>query len=589
MRHVQYSYHIHNAKILARYVAGTPPLPGRFATPLQEILVERDVMEFDIVIVGAGPAGLAAACRFKQLAHDANRELSIAVLEKGAELGAHVLSGALFDPQALDELFPDWRERGAPLDTPVTDEAIYWLPSERKALRTPLAMMPSCLHNGGNYVISAGDLCRWLGEQAEALGVDVFPGFAAQSLLQDAQGRVKGVITGDMGLDHDGQPRDDFEPGICLQAPFTLFAEGSRGHLGKQLIEQFALDHGRDAQHYAIGFKEVWEVPAEQHVPGRVIHATGWPLNGHGHGGSFLYHGADRQVMVGLIVDLDYRNPYLSPFDEFQRMKHHPLFADTLKGATRIAYGARSITKGGFNSLPKMTFPGGMLVGCDAGTLDFSRIKGLHMAMKSGMLAAESAFDALLYHGETVRNTPSSTDFEQRFKQSWTHDSLKRARSFGPALHRFGTLCGGGWNIIDQWLGGRLPTLHNKTPDYQQLLPAADVTPLHYSKPDGVLSFDKSASVYLANIEHDERQPCHLKLRDTHVPIDVNLPLYAEPAQRYCPAGVYEVVKDDHGKAQFRINAANCIHCKTCDIKDPARNITWTPPEGGSGPNYPNM
>lgn len=551
--------------------------------------MEREVMEFDIVIVGAGPAGLAAACRLKQLANEADRALSVAVLEKGADIGAHVLSGALFDPRALDELFPDWRDRNAPLSTPVTDEAIYWLPNEHKAMATPMSFMPASLHNGGHYVISAGELCRWLGEQAEALGVDLFPGFAAQSLLQDAQGRIKGVITGDMGLDHDGQPRDDFAPGIALQAPFTLFAEGSRGHLGKQLIEQFSLDRDSDPQHYAIGFKEVWEVPAEQHMPGKVLHATGWPLNKRGHGGSFLYHAADRQVLIGLIVDLDYRNPHLSPFDEFQRMKHHPLFAQTLQGGTRLAYGARSITKGGFNSLPKMTFPGGMLIGCEAGTLDFSRIKGLHMAMKSGMLAAESAFDALHYHGETVRETPSTTDFEQRFRQSWAHSSLKRARNFGPALHKFGTLFGGAWNICDQWLGGRLPVLHNRTPDDQCLKPADEMPALTYPKPDGTLSFDKPSSVYLANIEHDERQPCHLKLRDVTVPTEVNLPLYDEPAQRYCPAGVYEIVRDTAGAPQLRINAANCIHCKTCDIKDPSRNITWTPPEGGSGPLYPCM
>ena len=551
--------------------------------------MEREVMEFDVIIVGAGPAGLAAACRLRQLAKDAGCELSVAVLEKGAEIGAHILSGALLDTTALSELFPDWKERGAPVTTAVTKEKVCLLTSAKHAITVPSPFVPPSMHNHDSYVISAGDLCRWLGEQAEALGVDIFPGFAAQSLALDEEGHVKGVVTGDMGLDANEVPRDDFEPGIQLEAPLTLFAEGSRGHLGKQLIKRFALDHQRDAQHYAIGFKELWEVPAEQHRPGEITHASGWPLNGRASGGSFLYHGADRQVMVGLIVDLDYRNPHLSPFDEFQRMKHHPLFAKVLEGGTRLAYGARSITKGGLNSLPKQTFPGGMLIGCDAGTLDFSRIKGIHMAMKSGMLAAESAFEALHREQSPARQQPTTTDIEQRFKASWAYEALNKTRSFGPALHRMGTLMGGGWNLFDQWTRGRiLPTLHDRVPDYQRLRFARDCTPFAYPAPDGKLSFDRTSSVYLANTQHDERQPCHLKLTDPQAPVRVNLPLFDEPAQRYCPAGVYEIITTDDGPA-FQINPANCIHCKTCDIKDPSRNITWTPPEGGSGPNYPNM
>ncbi|MCM5703239.1 electron transfer flavoprotein-ubiquinone oxidoreductase [Larsenimonas salina] len=543
-------------------------------------------MDFDVVIVGAGPSGLAAGCRLMQQANEAGTELSVCVLEKGAEVGAHILSGAVFEPRALDELFPDWEARKAPLTTPVSADDIYLLRDEENATRIPHLAAPKTMLNDGNYVISAGNLCRWLAEQAEELGVDVFPGFAAQEVLFGDDGEVQGILTGDMGVGHDGEPKDTYMPGMGIRGKYTLFAEGARGHLGKALIKHYALDADSDPQHYAIGIKELWDVPAENHQPGRVVHTTGWPTEGHAHGGGFLYHGDNQQVMVGLILDLSYENPWVSPFDEMQRMKHHPVVSEHLKGGTRVAYGARAIAKGGHNCLPKMTFPGGLLIGCDAGTLNFAKIKGLHTAMKSGMLAAESVFEALA-SGDEGGNTLSG--HAARFEQSWVYEELYQARNFGPAIHKFGTLLGGAWNTLDQAIKGKLPTLHDRTADYAKLENKDRFEPIDYPKPDGVLSFDKASSVYLSNTNHDEDQPSHLRLKDPSVPIRVNLPMYAEPAQRYCPAGVYEVVEDQSGAPQFQINFQNCVHCKTCDIKDPEQNIVWVAPEGGGGPNYPNM
>ncbi|MBL1376680.1 electron transfer flavoprotein-ubiquinone oxidoreductase [Zobellella iuensis] len=549
--------------------------------------MERESMEFDVVIVGAGPAGLSAACRLMQEAASRNLSLNVCLVEKGAEVGAHILSGALLETRALDELFPDWRARGAPVHTPVTEDRFYMLSSERGGLELPPALVPSPLHNEGNYIISLGNLCRWLATQAEQLGVAVFPGFAAQAPLYDDQGRVTGVLTGDMGLAADGSPKANHVPGLELRARYTLFAEGCRGHIGKELIARFGLDQGRDPQHYAIGIKELWQLAPERHRPGLVLHGAGWPLEEDSGGGFFLYHGDDGQAAVGLIVDLNYRNPHLSPFDEFQRLKHHPLLARHLYDGKRLAYGARAITKGGLNSLPRMTMPGALLLGCDAGTLNGAKIKGIHTAMKSGMLAAETVVQALAA-GDQGGN--SLTAFDNALRSSWLHQELHQSRNFVPALHRLGPWLGGAFNTLNHnGLGGRLPfTLHDRTPDHATLAPAAKSRKPDYPKPDGQLSFDRLSSVYLANTGHDEDQPCHLQLLDPEIPLRDNLPRYQEPAQRYCPAGVYEVVEQE-GESRFQINAANCVHCKTCDIKDPAQNIRWVPPEGGSGPNYPNM
>ena len=549
--------------------------------------MERETMEFDVLIVGAGPAGLSAACRLMQLAREAERELSVCVIEKGAEIGAHIISGALFEPRALNELFPDWHQRGAPLNTPVTEDTLLLLRDAQKAWNIPPALIPAPMHNQGNYVISLADLCRWLASQAEALGVDIFPGFAAESVLYDDSGAVAGIATGDMGISASGEAKPGFTPGMNLMAKYTLFAEGCRGHLGKSLINNFQLDAGRDPQHYALGIKELWDIPAEQSRPGQVIHASGWPLSGDASGGSFLYHTGNNQAVVGLIVDLNYRNPWLSPFDEFQRMKHHPAFSQTLHGGKRASYGARAIAKGGINALPKMHFPGGLLIGCDAGTLNFAKIKGSHTAMKSGMLAAESVFQALVDTPDEKRDLGG---FAQAFSGSWLGEELHQSRNFGPLLHRFGPAVGGALNYIEQnWFKGKLPfTLHDKKADHLQLQPAERHAPIDYPKPDDRLSFDKPSSVYLANTSHDEDQPCHLRLKDPTLPLRETLPRFAEPAQRYCPAGVYEIIALE-GKPRLQINAQNCVHCKTCDIKDPFQNIVWTAPEGGSGPNYPNM
>ena len=554
--------------------------------------MEREYMEFDVVIVGAGPAGLSAACRLKQKAAEAGNEISVCVVEKGSEVGAHILSGAVFEPRALNELFPDWKELGAPLNTPVTRDDIYVLRSETTSTKVPDLFVPKTMHNEGNYIISLGNLCRWLAQQAENLGVEIYPGFAAQEVLFDENNVVRGIITGDLGVDREGNPKEGlYTPGMELRGKYTLFAEGCRGHLGKQLIERFKLDADADSQHYGIGLKEIWEIDPSKHKPGLVVHTAGWPLDvmsSENTGGSFLYHLENNQVVVGLIVDLSYSNTFLSPFDEFQRLKHHPVLKQYLEGGKRISYGARAICKGGLNSLPKMVFNGGALIGCDLGTLNFSKIKGSNTAMKSGMLAADAVADSLLAgsEGGDALNT-----YVEAFKGSWLFDELFASRNFGPALHKFGPILGGGFNWMDQNIfGGKLPfTLHDNKPDYACLKLAKDCKQIDYPKPDGKLSFDKLSSVFLSSTNHEEEQPCHLKLRDPNIPISVNLPLYDEPAQRYCPAGVYEVITQESGEKRFQINAQNCVHCKTCDIKDPSQNITWVTPEGAGGPTYPNM
>ncbi|QLC74549.1 electron transfer flavoprotein-ubiquinone oxidoreductase [Pseudomonas sp. LPB0260] len=554
--------------------------------------MEREFMEFDVVIVGAGPAGLSAACRLKQKAAEAGKEISVCVVEKGSEVGAHILSGAVFEPRALNELFPDWKELGAPLNTPVKRDDIYLLRDAEKGTRIPDFFVPKTMHNEGNYIISLGNLCRWLAQQAENLGVEIYPGFAAQEALINEQGSVYGILTGDLGVDREGNPKEGYyTPGMELRAKYTLFAEGCRGHIGKQLINKFNLDSEADAQHYGIGIKEIWDIDPAKHEQGLVVHTAGWPLDIMGTentGGSFLYHLENNQVVVGLIVDLSYSNPHLSPFDEFQRYKHHPVVAQYLEGGKRVAYGARAICKGGLNSLPKMVFNGGALIGCDLGTLNFAKIKGSHTAMKSGMLAADALADALFAGRE---GGDELTGYVEAFKASWLYDELFRSRNFGPAIHKFGAIVGGGVNWLDQNIfGGKIPfTLHDTKPDHACLKPAAEAQKISYPKPDGKLSFDKLSSVFLSNTNHEEEQPCHLKLTDPSIPLSKNLPLYDEPAQRYCPAGVYEIVTQEDGEKKFQINAQNCVHCKTCDIKDPAQNITWVAPEGTGGPNYPNM
>ncbi len=549
--------------------------------------MEREYMEFDVVIVGAGPAGLSAACRLKQQAAEKGQEISVCVVEKGSEVGAHILSGAVFEPRALDELFPNWKELGAPLNTPVKRDDIYLLKDERQATKVPNFFVPKPMHNEGNYIISLGNLCRWLGQQAEALGVEIYPGFAAQEPLIDEHGVVRGIITGDLGVDREGQPKEGvYTPGMELRGKYTLFAEGCRGHLGKQLGQRFKLGEGADPQHYGIGIKELWEIDPAKHEQGLVIHTSGWPLDKENPGGSFLYHLEDNQVVVGLIVDLAYSNPHLSPYDEFQRYKHHPVVAQYLEGGKRVSYGARALVKGGLNSLPKMVFPGGALIGCDLGTLNPAKIKGSHTAMKSGMLAADAIVAALA----AGREGDELQGYVDGFKGSWLQEELHASRNFGPAMHKFGPLLGPAFAFVEHnLLGGALPfTLHDRRMDHTCLKKADEAPRISYPKPDGKLSFDKLSSVFLSNTNHEEDQPVHLKLKDPSIPIAQNLPLYDEPAQRYCPAGVYEVVRDG-GEPRFQINAQNCVHCKTCDIKDPAQNITWVAPEGSGGPNYPNM
>ena len=547
----------------------------------------RESMEFDVVIVGAGPAGLSAAIRLKQLGAAASREISVCVIEKGAEVGAHILSGAVIDPIGLNELIPDWKARGAPLQTPVADDRFYYL-TAGSGIRIPNLLMPPLMSNRGNYIISLGQLCRWLAREAEALGVEIYPGFAAVDVELSGKGEVTGIVTGDMGVARDGHHKANYTPGMVLKGKYTLIAEGARGSLAKKLIARFKLDATSTPQTFGLGMKELWEIPNSAHKPGLVMHTMGWPLDNHTGGGSFVYHYGDKLAAIGFVVHLDYRNPYLSPFEEFQRFKTHPVIRPMLEGGRRIAYGARAITEGGLQAVPKLAFKGGALIGCAAGFVNVPRIKGSHNAMKTGMLAADSVFKAL----EEDREHDELADYEAAYRNSWVYNDLRRVRNVKPLWSRFGTLLGIPLSGLDMWsnqLFGFSPfgTLRNSTPDFARLRPAASATPIVYPRPDGVVTFDKLSSVFLSGTRHDEDEPVHLKLTDSGLPIRNNLPVYAEPAQRYCPAGVFEVVNGN--EPRFVINAANCVHCKTCDIKDPAQNITWVPPEGGDGPAYGAM
>lgn len=548
---------------------------------------ERESMDFDVVIVGGGPSGLSAACRLMQLSTENEMDLSVVVVEKGSEIGAHILSGNVFETTALDELFPDWQSGGAPIKTAVSKDEMHYLTSKENAIRVPNLFVPKTMHNKGNYIISLGRLCQWLGEKAENLGVNLFPGFAASEVLYDKNNIVIGVATSDMGIGSDGKKKDVYQAGYELRGKYTVLAEGCRGNLGEEIIEHFNLRADADPQHYGIGLKEIWEIDPSLHEKGLVIHTTGWPLDNHTEGGGFLYHASNNQIFLGLIVALNYKNPNLSPFDEFQRWKHHPKIAKYLMKGKRISYGARAVNKGGLQSLPKLSFPGGALIGCDAGFLNGAKIKGSHTAIKSGTLVAESIFEAL---SKEVDKSLELTSYEEKYKSSWLFDELYQSRNFGPALNKFGTLLGGAFAFIDQnIMRGSFPfTWHNKIPDHETLSLKKNVSAIEYPKPDGKISFDRLSSVFLSSTNHEEDQPSHLKLKDPEVPIKYNLPNFGEPAQRYCPAGVYEIlIEDDTPK--FQINAQNCVHCKTCDIKDPKQNIIWSVPEGGGGPNYSGM
>ena len=545
--------------------------------------MDREAMEFDVVIVGAGPSGLAASIRLMQLANESGKELSVCVVEKGSEVGAHILSGACLEPRALNELLPDWQERGAPLNVEAKQDEFVFL-TESSSFKLPT---PPQMHNAGNYVISLGQLCRWLAEQAEELGVEIYPGFAAAEVLYDDAGNVKGIATGDMGIARSGEPGPNHEPGMELRARVTLFAEGCRGSLTKTLFERFNLRKDAEPQTYGIGIKEIWEIPAEKHEPGRIMHTIGWPMNLNTYGGSWLYHFEGNQISIGFVIGLDYSNPHLSPFDEMQRFKTHPKIKAILEGGRRVSYGARALSEGGLQSLPELIFPGGALIGDCAGFLNVPKIKGTHTAMKSGMLAAEAAMEALAGEDES----PTLSSYPTRFKQSWLYEELHSVRNIRPAF-RWGLLPALVINGIDTFIfRGKAPwTLSHHGADHEQLKKASESPRMDYPKPDGVFSFDKPSSVFLSNTNHEEDQPIHLTLKDASVPIEVNLADYDAPEQRYCPAGVYEIVRDDDGSnPRLQISAQNCVHCKTCDIKDPSQNINWVTPEGGGGPNYPNM